>query len=304
MFWNCRGVASKAFYMYYKHYTNNYKPSVLIIVKTRCGPGKLENSFKKLGFDAMVASDNTGYAEAIVIAWKTKEINVQVSVKDRQFIHVKVYMEHGKDWWCTTLYASPHNSSKNLVWEELKKLADDMEEPWLIMGDFNNIAKRSEKKGGLTASMTICQRMKNRMDDCKVTDMETHGPKFTWRGPIFHGSQRIYEKLDRGLSNDDWNFQFPEAYIKVLLRVDFSDHILNKPYGDHFLTQKWPFRFESAWILNETYNSMLQEAWQEEQSILVNLENVTRGIDKWKLETIRVACEGYKSRFKWSLLIF
>ncbi|XP_058733621.1 uncharacterized protein LOC131605261 [Vicia villosa] len=241
MFWNCRGAASKAFYRYCKQYIDNYKPSVFIVVETRCNPGKLKDPFKKLGFDAMEASDNIGFAGGIVIAWKTKEININVNIKDRQFIHVKVNMEHGG----------------------------------------------VRKRGGLPASVTRCEKMRKRMDDCQVSDMETRGPLFTGRGSIFHGGQRIYEKLDRGLSNDEWNFHFPEAYVKVLPRVDFSDHhpILVEPFGDFFLSQKRPFRFESVWMLNETYKSMLQEAWQEEQSILVNLGNVTRGIDKWKFDS-------------------
>lgn len=54
--------------------------------------------------------------------------------------------------------------------------------------------------------------------------IRTSRPKFTWRGPIYHGGQRIYEKLDRVLCNEEWHMDFSESHEKVLTRVAFSDH--------------------------------------------------------------------------------
>lgn len=118
-------------------------------------------------------------------------------------------MKHVEDWWFMVVYASPNDSGKKLLWEGLKNIARDMKDGWMIAGDFNHIASVSGKKGGLPASSHICQRMRDIMDVCSVKDMETRGPKFTWRGPIFHGGQIIYEKLDRALSNDNWRIRFP-----------------------------------------------------------------------------------------------
>lgn len=41
------------------------------------------------------------------------------------------------------------------------------------------------------------------MDVCNISDVEAIGSVFTWRGPFFCGVQRIYEKLDHALSNDE-----------------------------------------------------------------------------------------------------
>lgn len=48
MVWNCKGDASKAFYRYSKHYINLYKPTVLVVLETRCDPSELSKTFKKL----------------------------------------------------------------------------------------------------------------------------------------------------------------------------------------------------------------------------------------------------------------
>lgn len=44
---------------------------------------------------------------------------------------------------------------------------------------------------------------------CKLLDLI--GIKFTRRDPIYHGGQRIYEKLGRALSNEDWRMEFTKA---------------------------------------------------------------------------------------------
>ncbi|XP_058774823.1 uncharacterized protein LOC131649095 [Vicia villosa] len=135
--------------------------------------------------------------------------------------------------------------------------------------------------------MSRCTRFRDRLSICKLNDLESRGPKFTWRGPIFHGGQRIYEKLDRAVSNDKWRLLFPEAFVKDLLRVEFSDHhpILITLKEDKHGNYVRPFRFENAWLLNDTYGSMLQDTWSEEISIISNLESVKEGISKWKFDT-------------------
>jgi hypothetical protein len=48
MVWNCRGAANTSFYRYCKHYVNDNKPIMVVIVETRCDPNKLRRTFKLL----------------------------------------------------------------------------------------------------------------------------------------------------------------------------------------------------------------------------------------------------------------
>lgn len=60
-----------------------------------------------------------------------------------------------------------------------------------------------------------------------MIDIEFIGHRFTWRGPIYNGGIRIYERLDRDFCNDIWRHQFPDACVKVLSSMEFSyDHII------------------------------------------------------------------------------
>lgn len=80
--WNYRGAASSSFYRYCKNYVNQYKPAMMIVIETRCTPSFPSKAFKKLGYDMIESSDNSGFIGGIVMGWKSNEMNVHVCQKN------------------------------------------------------------------------------------------------------------------------------------------------------------------------------------------------------------------------------
>jgi hypothetical protein len=150
-----------------------------------------------------------------------------------------------------------------------------------------NHASVAEKWGGPVASTRKCSIFRDRINVCKLIDIGAMGAKFTWRGPIYNGGQRIYEHLDRAMCNSKWSLSFPDGFVKVLARVDFSDHhpIIISPREAPHLVAPRQFRFESAWLLETTYMDMMGASWNNEESITNNLSNVEREIKEWKYQT-------------------
>jgi hypothetical protein len=261
---------------------------MLIILETRCDPIKLRRSFELLGFDEVSATEVQGYAGGIVCAWKKEDIHVNVCRKNFQFMHLRIKYPNEGWWFLTPVYASPNENTRSLLWEELKKIALSMNDPWLLAGDFNDIACAEEKRGGVIASSRKCRIFRDRINACSLIDIGAMGPKFTWRGPVYHGGQRIFERLDRALCNSQWRIMFPDGYVKVLTRLDYSDHhpiIISPKEAPHLVAPKH-FRFESAWMLESNYNNMLRQSWNRDGSIVTNLINVERNIKNWKFQTI------------------
>ncbi|XP_058753900.1 uncharacterized protein LOC131627062 [Vicia villosa] len=288
---NCRGAAGKAFYRYSKHYIDLYRPTMFVVMETRCDPAKLTKKFKIMGFDEMIYMENQGYEGGIIAGWKKQYLSVKLEKKDLQYLHLKIESHQAKHWYFTAVYASPNEVHRQALWEELKITARGMKVPWLVAGDFNEIASIGDKKGGVPASARKFHNFRDRINQCKLMDLGASGPRFTWRGPLYHGGQRIYEKLDRAMCNDMWRLEFPNAYVKVLARVEFSDHHPLMITLDHSLNRKEDkkFRFESAWLLNDSYHDMLKKAWQEDKEIYLNLKHVQDNIKEWKEDTMEQA---------------
>jgi hypothetical protein len=257
-------------------------------METRCDPLKLRRTFELLGFDDMVSTEVRGFAGGIVVAWKRDNITVDVCKISFQYIHLHVKYPNDDWWYLTPIYASPIETIRSVLWEELKNIAQHMIDPWLLAGDFNDIMCAEEKRGGVAASTRKCNIFKDRIDVCKLMDIGAMGPKFTWRGPLYHGGQRIYERLDRALCNSHWRLLFPDGYVKVLPRMDFSDHhpILISPKEVPHPIAPRQFRFESAWLLEKTYLNMMKQSWNQDNSMSANLNNVEQGIKRWKFQSI------------------
>ncbi|MCH86446.1 hypothetical protein A2U01_0007303, partial [Trifolium medium] len=235
-----------------------------------------------------IATENRGYAGGIVVAWKKDNMNVTLCCKKFQYMHLKVNVMGGCDWYFTPIYASPNEDNRKSLWEDLKLIADSMQEPWMIAGDFNDIVCANEKKNGAPVSLRRCNNFRERINACNLMDLGSVGAKFTWRGPIYHGGQRIYERLDRALSNDKWRIQFPDGFVKVLPRVDFSDHhpLLIETIGTKNNAAPKQFRFESAWLLDESYQDVLKRNWKHDLKVVENLASLQNDFKRWKLFTI------------------
>jgi hypothetical protein len=41
---------------------------------------------------------------------------------------------------------------------------------------------------------------------------------------VYHGGQLIFESSDKALTNDLWRLEYTKGYVKVIPRLEFSDH--------------------------------------------------------------------------------
>jgi len=76
--------------------------------------------------------------------------------------------------------------------------------------------------------------------------------------------------------------------IKVLPRVNFSDHhpLLVVLDGVERAQRTRYFRFESAWLLEDSYDDMLKTSWNEIVPMQDKLKNLSHEIEEWKNITV------------------
>ncbi|XLR45110.1 hypothetical protein S83_029770 [Arachis hypogaea] len=157
----------------------------------------------------------------------------------------------------------PSNLRKEL-WEQLTQIGNDMREPWVLIGDFNEIADPTEKKGGSKNNSQECRRFKERMDECKLMDLWFIGNKYTWKGAARDGLERVFKRLDKALSNLDWRITFSEARIKVLPRINSDHHhLLARTCPNRIDTGIKPFRYEAMWEAHPEFKNYVKASWKE-----------------------------------------
>lgn len=69
--------------------------------------------------------------------------------------------ENDKTWQLTAIYASPTENLRKDLWEDLQQMASLIDQPWMLIGDFNTYASPKEKIGGTPATPNKCQQFSN-----------------------------------------------------------------------------------------------------------------------------------------------
>ncbi|KAI8019049.1 hypothetical protein LOK49_LG04G00938 [Camellia lanceoleosa] len=250
LIWNCRGAGHKTFKCNLVEILRSHKPEILILMETKLAFSKMGNFFNHLGFTASTIVDPIGKVGGIWILWDTNHVNVRASSFGPQVIHATIHKEDYEEWVLAVVYASPNPLLRENFWNELKEVANSMEKPWLVAKDFNDYGNQSERRSYSTnQSSTKPQKFLERINNCKLLDLGSSGPRMTWTNNR-QGLANTMETLDRALCNEDWRTMFPEASVKVLPRTysDYSSLVIYTQ-GMHSLNPiNRPFKFEAAWM--------------------------------------------------------
>ncbi|GAU24370.1 hypothetical protein TSUD_390790 [Trifolium subterraneum] len=220
--------------------------------ETRCSDNVARAAIKKLGLKNYIVSEAHGFLGGIWLLWNRQDIEFEVIQNNFHFIHVKVKEKDVDSWLLTVVYASPRDNERDTTRHQLMGLAANIQVPWLMMGDFNEIART----------------------------------KFTWRGPKWNMHDKVFKKLDRVLCNVEWRLKYHEGFAKVLPRVQSDHHlIMVLCEGEPFNGGNRPFRFEAAWITHEDFHRLLCEKWERGSDLLNVISSFTPQLKEWNLET-------------------
>ncbi|XP_024015179.1 uncharacterized protein LOC112088921 [Eutrema salsugineum] len=138
-------------------------------------------------------------------------ISVMVFKKTNKFIHDLVT---NFSFLATFVYASNFEVQRLKLWDDISIIRNSSPvrfRPWLLVGDFNQIASVSEHFSVIHASLPL--RGISQIQDCmevnELSDMPSRGLFFTWTN--CRPEDPILRKLDRALMNENWLNSFPDS---------------------------------------------------------------------------------------------
>ena len=79
------------------------------------------------------------------------------------------------------------------------------------------------------------------------------------------------KRLDRAISDVNWQNLFPEAYVETL-SCTHSDHhpLLLRCGGKELERGERPIRFLAAWTIHPEYGSLVNGAWHEGRNVVMD----------------------------------
>nr|XP_009624556.1 uncharacterized protein LOC104115591 [Nicotiana tomentosiformis] len=140
-----------------------------------------------------------------------------------QHVTIKVYHKDiGKHIIITFIYAKCSSLERLELWDNLYNIANDMELPWVVGGDFNVILSEEEKIGGLPVYPSEYEDFTFCVNSSGLIDLGYEESPFTW----WNGrpnAECIFKWLDRILVNLPFQNLFSSIEMEHLIRTG-SDH--------------------------------------------------------------------------------
>jgi len=197
----------------------------------------------------------------IITIWRKKCFQMSRFCNGRNYFIIKGIWKLGTKVPVTivTVYCSGSLREKKEVWEEISNFRVlQVTKAWCVVGDFNSIRRREERKNLLSVSDYGSEIVgfnnfieKEELDDILMIDR-----KFTWYKP----NDLVKSRIDRDLVSKEW----------VEVWSHSKQHVLSKSVSDHCAiivkseNVDWgpkPFRSLDVWQSDSRFKEFLKESW-------------------------------------------
>uniref|UniRef100_A0A803QAL2 Endonuclease/exonuclease/phosphatase domain-containing protein n=1 Tax=Cannabis sativa TaxID=3483 RepID=A0A803QAL2_CANSA len=125
-------------------------PNVLFIVETKLSSNNVTRFKQSLNFYNGLEAPIVGLKGGLMLLWKD---DVDVTLQhygDTFFDYFMAVADGGLSFYFTGFYGAPDSQNKSAFWLLLKRFAEvTSQNPWLVIGDFNEILSNFNKSGGL-----------------------------------------------------------------------------------------------------------------------------------------------------------
>ncbi|XP_019158195.1 PREDICTED: uncharacterized protein LOC109154910 [Ipomoea nil] len=285
--WNCRGVGNRETIRHAKILLANKDVGAIFFLETKTNKAdNLLKTLSKLGFHNSFMVNTIGFAGGLLLAWNKDILNLEVVGSNSQTIHCKVLEGGSLQFHLSFAYVRPNLRAKELFWSECKAFGASRSGPWVILGDFNDIANISDHWGSDQINMNNMTRFCEAYEECGLMEVPSTCPNFTWIRQI-GGCTVTRRRLDRVFWNIDAQEAFQEAKARVLTRTHSDHHPISfvRVAGAAPNRRNRPFRFEAAWLAREDYRAIWKKAWSDNSYNVVRaIYDVTHLSRKWNEE--------------------
>lgn len=200
--------------------------------------------------------DSSGKGRIFVL-WNPVGVDLQLLSLGTQFVHVRVTcLRTSKVFFASFIYGLNKIVERRPLWDNLKHVGSTISEPWVLLGDFNNVLSQEDKKGGLEVKNYETRDFVDCVGHLDLTDMRSLGCFYTWMSPT------VCNKLDRVMVNPEWINSAYHGVTEYLAPGCVSDHTLSvvSLLEPRFFKKK-PFKFFNMWAISERFGGIVADKW-------------------------------------------
>ncbi|XP_062115678.1 uncharacterized protein LOC133829870 [Humulus lupulus] len=260
MSWNVRGLNTHHKQREVKKLISYHKVGLIGLLETRVKAHKLGALYLHM-FSGWCFTPNNAWHNGgrIVADWNPIMFSVSIIKCSSQLIHLLVRpLDKGTGFYVSFVYGFNAEEGRVELWKELYECFTL--EPWLVLGDFNDILHKDERIGvkvKYIKSVTFQQCI----EKCNLEDVKSTGSFFTWTNKQ-QGDDRIYSKIDRVLANQRWLDHYTVAEVIFLNEGIFDHYPAMLSIYPAVGNGKKPFRYFKMWASAPDFFEQVQHDWQ------------------------------------------
>jgi exonuclease III len=204
------------------------RPDLVFLMENKLRNNKMEKVRTQLGFDNMFVVECVGRSGGLAMLWRAE---AEVEIQNFSHRHINAIVRPNSfgfsPWKITGFYGHLVANKREEGWSLLWHIATLEPDPWICLGDFNEILNETKKFGGRSQPRALMEAFQNTLEVCGLFDLGFKGPKYTWSN-CQEGPYLIKERLDRVVANRSWCelFREVEVWVGVAIRSDHSPVIL------------------------------------------------------------------------------
>ncbi|KAG7585295.1 Ribonuclease H domain [Arabidopsis thaliana x Arabidopsis arenosa] len=258
-------------------------PDFLFLMETKNSSNHVSKVQRWMGYDHSHIVDPVGLSGGLALFWKNS-YEVEVINSDHRVIDVKVKLG-SLSFFISCVYGDPASHLRQAVWDKLIDIGTIRNEPWLVLGDFNEIIDNTEKLGGPAQAEYTFFPFRNMISDCRLREVPSIGNSFSWAGD--RHNQWVQCRLDRALGNASWFQIFPRVQAEYLERIGSDHRPLFLRFVNENMTRSGRFMFDKRWISKPEVAEIIKESWckgeaEGYKAILQRISDCRKSISRWK----------------------
>jgi len=147
--WNVQGAKKRQISEEIRFIQKAHQPDLLFLLETKVTEENTKRLIPHLGFQCHDFSNPINHSGGIWVLWNNTNIRANVLLKEDRAIHMLVFEYSSQKFSILYgIYAPAQASEKDAFWALLRNLNAIIDMPWCLIGDFNELERPSDKKGG------------------------------------------------------------------------------------------------------------------------------------------------------------
>ncbi|XP_074304514.1 uncharacterized protein LOC141639250 [Silene latifolia] len=199
------------------------------------------------------------------LIWDPGMFMVTIQEITAQCIHAHI-LDRGRNitFWVTMIYGLNKPTERESLWHRIRKYHHNTKGPWITCGDFNALLVVDERIGGAPVTLADISPLKQLVvQDCELYELKGCWSFYTWTNK--HETEgKVYSRIDRVFTNEDWLNVFPGSYANFLPEGLFDHCPCLISFEEILNPRKIPFKYFNMWDRATDFMEIVQNSWGPE----------------------------------------